>query len=54
MEKTDNNAASTILYVVAIVALPSISVSAPMGDVAIFTEQAGWIAQGTALQKARN
>ena len=41
-------AASTILYVVAIVALPSISVSAPMGDVAIFTEQAGWIAQGTA------
>ena len=32
----------------AIAAVPSIGVSAPMGDVAIFTEQSGWIAQGTA------
>ena len=35
-------------YFAAIVALPSIGVSAPMGKVAIFTEQSGWIAQGTA------
>ncbi len=48
MQRLITIAASTMLYVVAIVALPSIGVSAPMGDVAIFTEQSGWIAQGTA------
>ena len=35
-------------YFAAIIALPSLGVSAPMGKVAIFTEQSGWIAQGTA------
>ena len=40
--------AAIAVYFAAIVALPSISVAAPMGKVAIFTEQSGWIAQGTA------
>ena len=35
-------------YFAAIVALPSIGVAASLGEVAIFTEQSGWIAQGTA------
>ena len=48
MRKLITIAASTILYVVAIIALPSIGVAASMGEVAIFTEQSGWIAQGTA------
>lgn len=48
MQKLITIAASAMLCFVVIVALPSVSVSAPMGDVAIFTEQSGWIAQGTA------
>ncbi len=41
-------AAITFSYFAAIVALPSIGVAASMGEVAIFTEFSGWIAQGTA------
>ena len=40
--------AAIAVYFASIVALPGISVSAPLGKVAIFTEQSGWIAQGTA------
>ena len=48
MQRFITIAASTILYFVVITALPSIGVSLPMGEVAIFTERSGWIAQGTA------
>lgn len=34
-----------------IAAIPNISIAAPMGEVAIFTEQSGWIAQATAKKE---
>ena len=41
-------AVAVTAYFTAIVALPSIGVAASLGEVAIFTEFSGWIAQGTA------
>ena len=32
---------------------PSVGVAAPLGEVAIFTEQSGWIAQGTAAAEGK-
>lgn len=34
-----------------VAAIPNISIAAPMGEVAIYTERAGWIAQGTAAKE---
>lgn len=48
MRKLITLTAAITVYFAAIVALPGISISAPLGKVAIFTEQSGWIAQGTA------
>ena len=48
MQKLMTSAAVITAYFAVMVALPSIGVSAPLGEVAIFTEQSGWIAQGTA------
>ena len=41
-------ATAIMWFFAVIVALPSIGVAASMGEVAIFTEFSGWIAQGTA------
>ena len=44
-------AAAITAYLAAIVVLPSVGVSAPMGEVAIFTEQAGWMGQPAAARE---
>ncbi len=38
-------------YFLAITATPSISIAAPMGEVAIYTERAGWIGQAAAARE---
>lgn len=44
-------ATAIMWFFAAIVAFPSIGVSAPMGEVAIFTEQAGWMGQPAAARE---
>ena len=40
-------------YFAAVIATPTLSVAAPLGEVAIFTEQVSWIAQGTAAAEGK-
>ena len=42
-------AAFALGYFLIIAAAPTMSIAAPLGEVAIFTEQVSWIAQNTAL-----
>ena len=51
MQKFMTIAAAMICYFVAVLTLPSISLAAPMGKVAIFTEQAGWMGQPAAARE---
>lgn len=51
MKKLMIIAATTMWFFVVSVVLPSIGISAPIGEVAIFTEQSGWIAQGKAASE---
>ena len=51
MQKLITIATSTILYFVAVMALPSLGIALPMGEVAIFTEQAGWMGQPAAVRE---
>jgi hypothetical protein len=45
--------AITFGYFLAIATTPILGVAAPLGEVAIFTEQFGWIAQGTAVSEGK-
>ena len=45
--------AITFGYFLAIATTPILGVAAPLGEVAIFTEQVGWIAQATAVSEGK-
>lgn len=40
-------------HFVAVIATPTLGVAAPLGEVAIYTEKVGWIAQGTAAAEGQ-
>ena len=53
MGKTLIIMAITFGYFLAIATAPILGVAAPLGEVAIFTEQVGWIAQATAVSEGK-